>query len=112
MEAWDIYTETDNTINYWYHANQNGYDLIPDSVTLYWVNVNGNDDAGIFIQDSACPSNFLVGGGIEDLKNMVADNNYKADSVSNLLSLLVDGGDTDATNTDVETDMPKLILGE
>jgi len=110
LEAWDIYTETDNTINYWYHANQNGYDLIPDSVTLYWVNVNGNDDAGIFIQDSACPSNFLVGGGIEDLKNMVADNNYKADSVSNLLSLLVDGGDTDATNTDVETAWPDQTM--
>ena len=106
QDAWDIYTETRNTINYWYHTNQNNYDLRPDSVTLFRVRVNGNDDAGTFVKNDACPSNFTGGGGIEELKNMVADNDFKADSVSNLLSLLVDGGDTDATANYVETAWP------
>ncbi|MBC8319243.1 MAG: S8 family peptidase [Bacteroidetes bacterium] len=107
LEAWDIYTETTNKfINYWYHANQNGYDLRPDSVTQFLVTVNPNYSAPGYSLTGACPSNFTGGGGIEDLKNMVADNDYKADSVNSLLSLLVDGGDTDATANDVETAWP------
>lgn len=110
LDAWDIYTETYNTINYWYHANQNNYDLRPDSLTQFLVQVRENDLAGAFIKDLACPSNFTGGGGIEDLKNMIADNDFKVDSVSNLLSLLVDGGDTDATANNVETAWPDQTM--
>ena len=105
VEAWDIYTETFNLINYWYHTNQNNFELRPDSITQFWVMPHGNDYAGTFSKALACPSNF-TGGGIEDLKNIVVDNDFKADSISNLLSLLVDGGDTDATTIDVETAWP------
>lgn len=106
VEAWDIYTETYRVINYWYHANQNNYDLRPDSVTQFLVTVNPNQVAGTFILDDACPSNFTTGGGIDDLKLLVDDMNYKADSVSDLLSLLVDGGDTETTKTNIETAWP------
>ncbi len=110
VDAWDIYTETHNVINYWYHANQNNYDLRPDSVTQFLVKVHPNYISDPFVRNNACPSHFIGGGGIEDLKSMIADNSFKADSVSNLLSLLVDGGNTDATNTIVETAWPDQTM--
>lgn len=110
LEAWDIYTETSNFINYWYHANQNGYDLKPDSVTQFWVKVRSNDEAGLFVKNNACPSNFTGGGGIEELKSIVTENDFKADSVSTLLNLLVDGGDTEATTNNVETAWPDQTM--
>jgi len=110
-EAWDIYTETYNTINYWYHANQGIYDLKPDSVIPFLVKVNKNVNfTGLFTKSGACPSNFMGGGGIGLLQDMVAENDFKADSVSGLLSLLVDGGDTEGTNTDITTAMPDQTM--
>ncbi|RLD59148.1 MAG: hypothetical protein DRJ05_06820 [Bacteroidetes bacterium] len=107
VEAWDIYTEVSGKfIEYWYHANQSGYDLRPDSVSPLIVRVRPNSIAGIFVKDIACPSNYAGGGGTGGLKNLVNNMDFKADSVSDLLALMVDGGDTDGTTTDVESAWP------
>ena len=110
LEAWDIYTETENTINYWYNTNQNGYDLKPDSVTQTIVKVFPNFIAPLFTLGNACPSNFTSGGGLDDLKSLVNDMGYKTDSINNLLALLVDGGDTETTSISVETAYPDQTM--
>lgn len=112
VEAWDIYTEVypNKFINYWYHFNQSGFDLRPDSVTQFIVKVQTNESLITpYSRDSACPSNFPGGGGGEGsggLKYLVNNMDFKADSISDLLALMVDGGDTDGTTTDVETAWP------
>ncbi|NQU34458.1 MAG: S8 family serine peptidase [Bacteroidetes bacterium] len=109
-DAWDIYTEVPRAINYWYHANQNGYELRPDSVTFLIVQTRPNTIVDPFDLDDACPSNYSGGGGIEELKGLVTEMEFKTDSVSELLSLLVDGGNTDATIIDVETAWPDQTM--
>ncbi len=105
-DAWDIYNET-NRIQYWYHAQQNGYDLLPDSVSKGpWlpaiVDVRPNTRTDPFTKNGACPS--LIGGsggGLELFKTTIVDMDYKTDSVTSLLSLLTDGGQTEPTVMDV-----------
>lgn len=105
-DAWDIYDET-NRIQYWYHAQQNGYDLLPDSVSKDpWlpaiVDVRPNYDAGLFFKNDACPSLLgTSGGSLESLKSTIAEMGYKTDSVSGLLALLTDGGETEPTVMEV-----------
>jgi len=105
-DAWDIYDET-NRIQYWYHAQQNGYDLLPDSVSKGpWlpaiVDVRPNTRTDPFTKNGACPSLLgSSGGGIASLKSAIIDMGYKTDSVTTLLSLLTDGGQTEPTVVDV-----------
>jgi hypothetical protein len=46
------------------------------------------------------------GGGIEDTKGKMADAGQKIDSTENLLSMLIDGGNTEAVQTDVDNSIP------
>jgi hypothetical protein len=84
VDAWDIYNET-NRIQYWYHAQQNGYDLLPDSVSKGpWlpaiVDVRPNYDAGLFFKNDACPSLLgTSGGSLESLKSTITEMDYKTD---------------------------------
>ncbi len=47
------------------------------------------------------------GGNIEEEKLLVETYAYKADSVSELVAILEDGGDTEELNTDVQTSWPE-----
>jgi hypothetical protein len=106
VDAWDIYNET-NRIQYWYHAQQNGYDLLPDSVSKGpWlpaiVDVRPNYDAGLFFKNDACPSLLgTSGGSLESLKSTITEMDYKTDSVAGLLALITDGGETEPTVLEV-----------
>jgi len=111
-DGWDIYTETyDKIIKYWYHHNTNGYDVIPDSVSQFLVQVTYDIFNNVaYARSGACPPNFNNGGGTGILLSLVNENNQKADSINTLLSSLVDGGDTDGTTYDVQTAFPDETL--
>jgi len=62
---------------------------------------------------TCCLSNFTPGGGgggIEDQKLLLGEYEADADSVKNLLTLLVDGGNTQQTNLDVISSTPEKAL--
>jgi hypothetical protein len=105
-DAWDIYDET-NRIQYWYHAQQNGYDLLPDSVSKGpWlpaiVDVKESPVTIPYTKSGACPSLLgSSGGSLEYLKSTIAEMDYKTDSVAGLLALLTDGGETEPTVMEV-----------
>ncbi|MCD4696716.1 MAG: right-handed parallel beta-helix repeat-containing protein, partial [Bacteroidales bacterium] len=68
-----------------------------EEVEPEWTFVNGcppEDDPG-------------GGGGLDEgLKSSIAKSNHKIDSTQNLLAILIDGGDTEAVQFEVETSIP------
>lgn len=97
-------------IIYWYAFNNGGYNLEPEYYSNPEVNPQ-TDETQIFVfsDSTGCPSSFTPGGGgggIEDNRSAMDEADTKIDSTQNLLNLLVDGGDTEALNTEVETSFP------
>ncbi|MBN2175052.1 MAG: T9SS type A sorting domain-containing protein, partial [Bacteroidales bacterium] len=103
----DILNEA-NSITYYYPQNYEfGFSRVrpvdytanvtPAPTTVYpnWSFENG------------CPPDEAGGGGSEEeLRGNIAQSNISIDSTENLLALLIDGGNTEATQTDVETSIP------
>jgi len=66
---------------------------------------------GSFSKENNCPSSFTSsGGGIGDYRSDMSEAETKIDSTQNLLAMLVDGGDTEALSTEVETSFPDEAL--
>ncbi len=112
----DIHEESDysnecENIVYHHHKEQQSppYDKV---IPLYYtdppiISLNENQLYN-FDEDESCPSNLTnEGGGIEEEKSLLVLNEYKADSVNNLLTSLKDGGSTDELNTEVLLSWPE-----
>ncbi len=95
-------------ITYYYPSNASGYevrikpiDITEETVTPYEVIfVNWNLENG-------CPSNLNQGGSIDELKISLLITEEKVDSTENVLYALIDGGDTDDLQEDVEYSNPQ-----
>jgi hypothetical protein len=104
----DINNEA-NHIVYFYPLNNDDLDVIPvdyteNTVTLEPENISPND----WTYEDGCPPDETGGGGgsEEELRGNIAQTNFAIDSTESLLALLIDGGNTEATQTDVETSVP------
>jgi hypothetical protein len=103
-------------ITYYYHSDDNGYNIIPNRHSDYPkvnpVLVNNT----IFDPQESCRSHISGGvpGIFEEKTNMVIAG-QKADSVQNLISLLTDGGNTEALLSEIQNSWPgdgnELYLG-
>ncbi|MBC8486893.1 MAG: T9SS type A sorting domain-containing protein [Bacteroidetes bacterium] len=104
-EESDYYNETQDII-YWYHQHDGGYNVEPKKFSKELVNPQANyNNPQPFDPETACPSN-LGGGGTDDLRGKMAAAEQKIDSVQNLLSILVDGGNTNVLTIEVQTSIP------
>jgi len=104
----DIFNNTNN-ITYWYHAITNGTSVIPESYSDDLVFPNANQaDPQSYIKEQSCPSHYVVGGykSTEDNKLEFIAYSLKADSIRAELNLLVDDGNTEALNDDVQSSWP------
>ncbi|MCD4695827.1 MAG: T9SS type A sorting domain-containing protein, partial [Bacteroidales bacterium] len=106
----DYLNETDNYLTYWYHYNQNGYNIKPLYHSKPEVNPQFNQEmTASYVKEESCPPELEPGGGgtgDDGPRGRMATANQKADSVEMLLNILVDGGNTEALATDVQTSYP------
>ena len=102
----DILDEA-NSITYYYPENNNNDRVEPVDFTAN-VTVEGEDFNPQWTFENGCPPDEGGGGGgsQEELRGSIAQTNLAIDSTQGLLALLIDGGNTEATQTDVETSVP------
>ncbi|MCD4744692.1 MAG: T9SS type A sorting domain-containing protein [Bacteroidales bacterium] len=111
LDESDYYNET-NDITYWYHYNQNGYNIKPLYHSIPEVNPQYNPEmTALYIKEESCPSDLEPGGGggtggDDGPRGRMATAGQKTDSTQMLLDLLIDGGNTEALATDVQTSYP------
>ncbi len=109
----DYYNEC-NTIVYWHLADTVTANVKPKQYTPRpMIDPTANEFVtSSFNKNDNCPSTFSSGGGgeIEGKRSSMAEAETKIDSTKNLLELLVDGGDTEALHTEVETSFPDEAL--
>jgi hypothetical protein len=104
------YFNSCESITYWYHADANGYYIIPERhTTAPMVDPKPETQHGFkFVPEQSCPSNLVGGGpGILEQKASMISAGQNADSVQNLLSLLTDGGDTKGLLSDIQNSWPE-----
>ncbi|MBN1339245.1 MAG: T9SS type A sorting domain-containing protein, partial [Bacteroidales bacterium] len=105
----DILNEA-NHITYYYPLNTDYDDVIPVDFTENTVTPTPIYFEPKWTYENGCPPDETGGGGggsLEDeLRGNIAQSNLSIDSTENLLALLIDGGNTEATQTDVETSIP------
>ena len=100
----DINNEAEH-ITYYYPENAPGYNVEPIDYTnnVHPIHITVYPD---WTFENGCPSHLNQGGGIEDLKSEMTVAEQKIDSTGNILSLLIDGGDTEQLQTDVNYSVP------
>ncbi|MEZ5195270.1 MAG: T9SS type A sorting domain-containing protein [Bacteroidales bacterium] len=102
----DILNEA-NQVIYYYPQNTTDSDVEPvdytqSTVTLDWENV----DPEWSFENGCPPSEGSGGGGRDGMLGKIAGAEQKIDSTENLLNVLIDGGNTEATQTEVDNSMP------
>jgi len=110
----DYYNEGENFV-YWYHYLHQVADHVEPIKHSPTPKVNPQYNPAnpyYFVKNVSCPSSFISGGGPgrEDLIAQKNDAKEAIDSISNLLNLLVDGGDTPGTESYVESSTPDQTL--
>ncbi|HPE57477.1 MAG TPA: T9SS type A sorting domain-containing protein [Bacteroidales bacterium] len=95
-----------NSITYYYPQNNDDLDVIPVDFTANVSPVGVGQFTWTF--EDGCPPEETGGGGgsEEGLRESITQSNLSIDSTENLLALLIDGGNTEVTQTDVETSIP------
>jgi hypothetical protein len=102
-------------VTYYFPLNNNDYDVRPvdltdhdpyNTVKLEERTVEPDD----WTPENGCPPGIEGGGGggigSGELKMKIAEAQQKIDSTENLLTILVDGGDTDELQTEVDNSIP------
>ena len=103
----DINNEA-NSITYYYPQFYDDYRVRPVDFTQNTVNIEEVGEVD-WTYENGCPPDEAGGGGSsseEELRGNIVQSNLTIDSIENLLALLIDGGNTQATQTDVETSLP------
>jgi len=75
-----------------------------------FIDQSNQSNPNYFVKTESCPSSFLTGGGIGEMIGEKSQSQENVDSISGLLDLLVDGGDTPGTDIFVETSTPDQTL--
>ncbi len=109
----DDYDDINNEgafFDYYYPSNPAfGFERIkPEDYTENTVNAQENNiAAGPWTFDDGCPPRESGGsGGSEGMRSSMASAQQDIESLEATLSLLIDGGDTESLNTEVETSTP------
>ncbi|MCD4735974.1 MAG: hypothetical protein K8R53_08020, partial [Bacteroidales bacterium] len=106
----DMYNEANDFIYYFPENVHPDYENVePKDFTELTI-----DDISVYFEDqwtyeNGCPPTEEPGGdgsGEEGMKSALAETQLKIDSTENLLSLLIDGGDTEELQTDVDNSIP------
>jgi hypothetical protein len=103
--------ECENIV-YWYHSVVTGYYKIKPTNHTHEPIIVLDTASGIFdypfVKNQSCPSQLGSGGGvgIESEKYAMNSFQFKNDSIVELLSLLVDGGNTQDLNQSVQSSWP------
>jgi hypothetical protein len=95
-------------MNYYYPSNfAPGYSRVkPVDYTQNSVTIHGKNVTDIWTPETGCPSGIETGGGGEDPRTLMAESQQKIDSTETLLTMLVDGGNTQSLQTEVEQSFP------
>ena len=99
-------------LTYYHHDHESApysYKVRPS----HYSNINPQKSGyqNFYDPSQCCLSNFTPGGGgIEDQKALLGEFESNADSINNLLALLVDGGSTQQTYQDIITSTPPEAL--
>jgi hypothetical protein len=96
-----------NLINYAHHLDQGLFKLEP----YPWNNINLQpDNIAPYSKEQSCPSN--LGGGIDipAEKNTITTETIQISVYEDTLSQVIDGGDTDGLNLEVQTSFPDEAL--
>ncbi len=105
----DILNEA-NHITYYYPSNYGpGFSRVrPIDFTENTVTPQEEDFEPQWTFENGCPPEEAGGGGSseEELRGNISQSNLTIDSTENLLAMLIDGGNTEMTQTDVETSVP------
>ncbi len=110
----DILNEA-NHITYYYPDNSTNNDVKPvdyteNTVTLVTVPFSPNNP---WTYEEGCPENESGGGGTgtdDGLRNAMAQSDQKIDSTENLLAMLIDGGNTETVQTQVNNSVPPQTM--
>lgn len=102
-------------LTYYHHDHENppySFKVRPSHYSTNTVTLQKSEDQNFYDPSECCLSHFVPGGGggIEDLKALLGEYETGADSVSNLLTLLTDGGNTQQTNQYVVSSTPPEAL--
>lgn len=109
-ETSDYHNECEDII-YWYPFNDGGFNVKPIEYSDPQVNPQYDPDlTDQYNKEEFCPSSFASSTGIDEEKEIMSSFGQKADSIQNLLSLLVDGGDTEVLDNEVQTSLPEEAL--
>jgi len=101
----DINNEA-NQIDYYFSINADNNDVEPMDATWNTVDKHEKNTNDVWTYETACETGINNGGGIEDERSKMDAAQSDIESTETILAALVDGGDTEALNTDVETSTP------
>jgi len=104
----DILNEA-NHITYYWPINNNDIRVKPVDYTANVTPKEKEVEPDDWTFENGCPPSEEPGGGgggIGDTRDKMASAGLKIDSTENLLTLLIDGGNTDATQTEVDNSIP------
>jgi hypothetical protein len=91
-------------LKYYYNNNNlTNYRIFPDYVTVASVQRRPDSDHD-YDSITSCPSHLTQGGGgsgEDEMKQIIVQNENTMDSLSSILSAIVDGGDTPTLNTNI-----------
>jgi hypothetical protein len=103
----NYYNQPDNNIEYWIHTFTIGPKIIPEHRSSSVDTASNYQNPQTYSKEYSCPSSFgSQGGGIEEEKSKMMEVEQKADSIQNLLALLIDGGNTEELNLEIQTSWP------
>ncbi len=100
----DINNEA-NQIDYYFSTDALSYNVEPMDATWNTVDKHGKFTS-LWTYETACEPGINNGGGIEEERSKMDAAQSDIESTEAILAALVDGGDTEALNTDVETSTP------
>ncbi|RLD56182.1 MAG: hypothetical protein DRJ05_11715 [Bacteroidetes bacterium] len=104
----DIFNLT-NEITYWYHYNYGEYNIKPLWFDTDVVTLGTNyEEPQTYSKEYSCPHSEFTQAGrdAQSSKAEMLASEASADSLNNELSILVDAGDTELLNDDVQTSWP------
>nr|NQU93945.1 hypothetical protein [Bacteroidota bacterium] len=104
---YDDLNNESNLFNYYYSDNAGALEVEPLDLTNNTVNKNEKTTAP-WTHENGCPSGLTSGGGggSEESRSAMVESQSAIESTEAVLAALIDGGDTETLNSEVETSTP------
>ncbi|MCD4698167.1 MAG: metallophosphoesterase [Bacteroidales bacterium] len=105
-DDYDDLNNESNHFDYYYSTNTDDPYVEPDDFTDNTVDKVGKFTSDEWTYEEACESNINTGGGVEDERGKMNAAQSDIETTEAILNAIIDGGDTEALNTEVETSTP------